>query len=207
MKVRLRWRGRVRALAGRLPLIGRRWHAVRGRRWLLELLPADSVGAEIGVWRGDFSAYILEVVRPRRLFLIDPWQSANDPGHAGALFDRPQPDLDELAESVRFRFAPEIAAGRVVIHRATSAAALAELPDGSLDWVYIDGDHEYEAVRSDIAGYQRKIRPGGLLAGDDYRVRGKYHSGVKRAVDEVVAAGTLELVVQRDHQFLLRVLA
>lgn len=69
---RLRLRRRLRRLAARLPLVGRRWHALEGRRWLLELLPRDSEGAEIGVWQGNFSALILSVVGPRRLHLIDP---------------------------------------------------------------------------------------------------------------------------------------
>ncbi|MEP7157914.1 MAG: class I SAM-dependent methyltransferase [Chloroflexota bacterium] len=204
MKVRLRWRRRVRGLAGRLPLIGARWHAVRGRRWLLELLPVESAGAEIGVWQGDFSASILAVVRPARLHLVDPWRSAES-AHAGALFDRPQTELDDIAESVRRRFAPQIATGRVVVHRQMSLDAVAEFGDASLDWVYVDGDHAYGAVRADIAAYAVKVRPGGHVCGDDYRPGGRYGGGVKRAVDEVVAAGALELVVQRDRQFVLRV--
>jgi hypothetical protein len=54
----------------------RGWMRIRrrgGRRFLLGLLPRGSVGAEIGVWRGDFSAWILRTVRPARLHLIDPW--------------------------------------------------------------------------------------------------------------------------------------
>jgi hypothetical protein len=194
----------VRDLAGRLPLVGARWHVVRGRRWLLELLPTQSAGAEIGVWRGDFSASILAVVRPARLHLVDPWRSAEE-AHAGAIFDRPQAELDAIAESVRRRFAREIATGQVVVHRATSLEAAAAIGEGSLDWAYLDGDHAYAAVRADIAVYARKVRPGGLVAGDDYRASGKYGGGVKRAVDEAVASGALELVVQRDRQFILRV--
>ena len=42
------------------------------REFLLHSLPRNSVGAEIGVWRGEFSADIVRRVRPRRLHLIDP---------------------------------------------------------------------------------------------------------------------------------------
>jgi len=192
-------------MAALIPIVGRRWHVTAGRRWLLEMLPKGSVGAEIGVWQGDFAALMLKVVRPRMLHLIDPWLSAADDEHAGALFDRPQNELDAIAGRVRARFATEIAAGRVVIHRATSAATAAALADASLDWVYVDGDHAYDAVRADLVTYAAKVRPGGFVAGDDYRRGGMYKSGVKRAVDETVAAGMLELVVQRDRQFLLRV--
>ena len=44
----------------------------RARAALLRRLPARSTGAEIGVWKGDFSALILDTVRPARLYLVDP---------------------------------------------------------------------------------------------------------------------------------------
>lgn len=203
MRMRLHWRRRLRALGRRIPIVGRRWDAIESRRWLLELLPPDSEGAEIGVWQGEFSAAVLSVVRPRRLHLIDPWRAA-DAAHAGALFDRSQAELDTIADSVRARFAGEITDGHVVIHRATSTDAAGELADGSLDWAYIDGDHAYDAVRSDINVYAAKVRPGGLVAGDDYRPGGMYRGGVKRAVDEAVASGALTLVTLRGRQFVLR---
>src|SRR5512141_3080259 len=117
MKPRLHLRRQVRAAASMLPIVGKRGHPTKGRRWLLEMLPKGSVGAEIGVWRGDFSALIIDVVRPHLLHLIDPWRSAADPSHAGTLFDRPQATLDAIADGVQARFATEIAAGRVAIHR------------------------------------------------------------------------------------------
>jgi hypothetical protein len=40
--------------------------------------------------------------------------------------------------------------------------------DGSVDFVFIDGCHDTEAVRRDIDLWSRKLRPGGILAGDDY---------------------------------------
>ena len=45
-----------------------------GRRFLLDMLPKHSVGAEIGVHIGDFSQQIIEVVFPKELHLIDPWE-------------------------------------------------------------------------------------------------------------------------------------
>lgn len=40
--------------------------------------------------------------------------------------------------------------------------------DNSLDFVWIDGSHDEEIVKSDINNYWKKIKPGGILAGDDY---------------------------------------
>ena len=43
------------------------------RRDLLERLVPNGVGAELGVFRGEFSRELLEVARPRRLYLVDGW--------------------------------------------------------------------------------------------------------------------------------------
>jgi hypothetical protein len=39
------------------------------RPFLLEMLPKNSVGAEIGVWKGDFSDRILKALNPKQLHL------------------------------------------------------------------------------------------------------------------------------------------
>ena len=41
------------------------------RAWLIHKLPKNSVGAEIGVWTGDFSLLRLKIVRPQKLVLVD----------------------------------------------------------------------------------------------------------------------------------------
>jgi hypothetical protein len=197
-------RRHLKSLLGRLPVIGRRWDRVARRRWLLEQMPRDSVCAEIGVWKGDFSAAIVAVVRPAMLHLIDPWLSAGRQELEGVWYDRPQTAMDTIHDRVRGRFAREIAAGTVKLHRAPSAEAAHELADESLDWVYIDGDHTYPGVRGDIEAYAAKVRPGGFVCGDDYVVGGRFSSGVKRAVDEALANGLLTKVEIRDGQFILR---
>ena len=46
---------------------------LKRRRYILDMLPKNSVGAEIGVFRGHFADLICEYVKPRKIFLIDPW--------------------------------------------------------------------------------------------------------------------------------------
>jgi predicted O-methyltransferase YrrM len=50
----------------------------------------------------------------------------------------------------------------------------------SADIIYIDGAHEYDAVKSDIFKYIDLLKPGGIMLGDDYN-----WPGVKKAVDEL----------------------
>jgi hypothetical protein len=182
--------------------------SVLRRRFVIDTFPEGGVGAEVGVWRGDFSEAVLEHAKPRLFHLIDPWQFHEDPGFARARFSgrsaTDQKKVDEVFESVRSRFASELGRGVVVIHRETSDTALRDLADGSLDWIYIDGNHRYEYVKDELARSLDLVRPGGVIAGDDYANPGWWDDGVTRAVDEFVAAGHAAVVEIRDHQFVLR---
>jgi hypothetical protein len=195
-----------------MPRLGNRLRQARHRRErarLLGRLPKRSVGVEIGVWAGDLSAAILRAVRPVRLHLLDPWAFAPDERYEQAWYGGAragsQAEMDEVYKRVLQRFEAEIADGAVVIHRSTSAEAAAEFEDASLDWVYVDGNHLYEYVQTDLELFAPKVRPGGLLAGDDYGAPGWWDDGVRRAVDRflVTQAGAYEPVFLRD-QFLLR---
>jgi hypothetical protein len=195
-----------------MPRLGDRLRQARHRRErarLLRRLPKHSVGVEIGVWAGDLSAAILRAVRPVQLHLLDPWAFAPDERYEQAWYGGAragsQAEMDEVYKRVLQRFETEIADGAVVIHRSTSAEAAAGFEDASLDWVYVDGNHLYEYVRADLELFAPKMRPGGLLAGDDYGAAGWWDDGVRRAVDRflVTQAGAYEPVLLRD-QFLLR---
>ena len=43
------------------------------RENFLNILPKNSIGAELGVLKGEFTKHILEIVRPKELHLIDLW--------------------------------------------------------------------------------------------------------------------------------------
>jgi predicted O-methyltransferase YrrM len=62
----------------------------------------------------------------------------------------------------------------------TSEDAAEAVPDESLDFAFLDGDHTYDAIRNDIEWWLPKVRKGGILLGDDYTGRRK---GVVRAVN------------------------
>ena len=120
---------------------------------LMERLPRGGVGAEIGVASGGYTRIILERNRPRKLHLVDPWDS-----------DRYREGLAAL----RSTHAAAIEAGLVEIHRGRSTEVLATFPDAAFDWIYIDADHGYRSTLAELRLAAAKIRPGGLLAGHDY---------------------------------------
>jgi hypothetical protein len=179
-----------------------------GRLLLVGSLPTGSTGAEIGVWTGDFSSRLLHAVRPAKLHLIDPWQfeesdEYSDAWYGGAVA-RSQADMDRVHEGVRARFATELASGVVEIHRAPSTEAAASFADGSLDWVYIDGNHLYDHVLADLQAFGAKVRPGGLITGDDFGLAGWWDDGVTKAVLDYARSGAAELELVLHQQFVLR---
>lgn len=176
------------------------------RQRILRMLPKGAVGAEIGVWQGDYSERLLDIAAPRVLHLIDPWAVRLDPKYDAAWYGKARgADMEATYQSVRARFAREIAAGQVVLHRSLSAEALAQFPDGALDYVYVDGDHAYEAVREDLELSVHKVRTGGAICVDDHRIGKWWADGVVRAVNEVLGRypQSLQMVFCADSQVVI----
>ena len=188
--------------------LGRRQEPPEPRLFVLDLLPVGSVGCEIGVWKGDFSARILEAVRPAELHLVDPWKFEQDEAYAAAYYGgkdaKSQNDMDRLFEQVKRRFRRQVSERRVQIHRASSTAASCSFQNDYFDWVYIDGNHRYEFVKQDIESYYPKVKAGGLIAGDDYSEGGWWGDGVLRAVDEFIESGRCQVVELAHAQYVLR---
>lgn len=156
---------------------------VRGR--LLQSLPKGGVVAEIGVWEGDFSQRILDICRPAELHLIDPWEYIPAFPNTGFGKRKNADAMGQKYHAVVARFAGD---NRVKVHRGTSGAVLPGLADGSLDWVYIDGNHNEPFVGSDIALCLRKVKPDGVIAGDDYNwMAEELGAPVRRAVAAALA--------------------
>jgi len=78
---------------------------------------------------------------------------------------------------------------RVVVIRDLSTRAASLIQDQSLDFVYLDAGHNYDSVIADLEAWRPKVKPGGLLCGDDYLDGVLMYEGatifeVKRAVDD-----------------------
>lgn len=148
-------------------------------------------GAEIGVFAGETSEMLLAEFHDLTLFMVDAWVAYDPrPGHVNKsgrhkwIDDtRAQRNLADCLNATAF------AGDRAQIRRMPSVEAAAAVPDGSLDFVFIDADHTYEGVRADIAAWAGKVRKGGVVAGHDYASEHEGTSyGVSRAVDEWIAA-------------------
>lgn len=145
-------------------------------------------GVEVGCWRGGTSAKLLEAFPNLLLFMVDSWSAANPNGAYAASGDgcaRISQDEHDANRHAAIA-ATERFGVRRAIHRMTSVQACGLFLDGAFDFVFLDGDHTYRAVKLDIALWLPKIAPGGILAGHDYghprNARGLF--GVNQAVDE-----------------------
>lgn len=56
-----------------------------------------------------------------------------------------------------------------------------QLPNNSMDLIFIDADHSYESVKKDIAAYTPKLKDNGILSGHDID-----YPGVNKAVRELI---------------------
>jgi hypothetical protein len=181
---------------------------VNARLTLLDHLPKASVGAEIGVHKGDFSHYILGVVRPRQLLLVDPWKHFETEEYSKTWYGDLGPDgqkiMDQRHDAVAARFAKPIAGGVVKIVRMLSADAAETIDDDSLDFVYIDGDHSYEGVSADLAKFHPKVKRGGFLGLDDYSLGNWWADGIVRAAHEFLARHATVVTLCLDNQILIR---
>jgi len=74
-------------------------------------------------------------------------------------------------------------------HAGKSWNFASKYEDQSLDFVFIDAKHTYEAVTKDIAAWRGKVRPGGIICGHDYS---QDYAGLMCAVTEAFESWSVE---------------
>lgn len=152
------------------------------------------VGAEIGVYRGDYAREILSGYRGT-LICVDRWD-----GVTIGLGEQ-----DWTAVFAAFSGVVRDFPGRVDVRKGWSVERASEVPDGALDFVYIDADHQYAAVKADIEAWFPKVRAGGIISGHDYLEAGfpkDPEQGVNEAVDEFFAARGLKVNFTNERKWL-----
>jgi predicted O-methyltransferase YrrM len=138
------------------------------------------VGAEIGVSLGKYSK-CLSVHNPEAtIYSIDPWVPY--PGYAESLSVSTE-EMEEIFQEAKKRLENT---GCIIIRRF-SMNAVREFEDGELDFVYIDGNHQFQHVTNDIAEWSKKVRRGGIVSGHDFT---RYKRNPPCHVRSVVGAWT-----------------
>lgn len=127
-------------------------------------------GVEVGTQIGRFAEIICQSIEGVELSCVDPWIAY------GKVFNK-QERHDNHYEEAKERLEPY----NVNLMKMTSMEAVEHFEDESLDFVYIDGDHEFDAVMMDVIKWSKKVKKGGVIAGHDYYFF--YRSGVVEAVN------------------------
>lgn len=136
----------------------------------------DSVSAqyivEVGVFKGDFARGILERCgNISKYFMVDPWCHLDD-------WNKPANKSNEVFERY-FRETitkTSFAEDKRVILRGKTSDVIEQIPDSSLDFAYIDGDHTLKGITIDLISVYPKIRDGGWIGGDDFSATIWQHS-------------------------------
>lgn len=132
---------------------------------LFRYFPKHSIGAEIGVWEGNFSQLLHTRVQPEKLYLIDPWKIQDYTKRWYSKTNTTQEMMDKLHNHVQFKFKNN---PKVVIVRNYSDIGFCTILDDELDWVYIDGNHSEEEVYRDLCNSFMKVKSSGYITGDDF---------------------------------------
>ena len=132
-------------------------------------------GAEIGVWKGDMARHVLgHVPSIQKYYLVDPWKHQHG-------WNKP---FNKNSTEFAVVYAAAMSAtdrwpDKREVLRGMSAEMSSRVPDRSLDFLYIDGDHTEQGTRTDVLHWWNKLKVGGGMYGDDF-IDGHHH-GIKFA--------------------------
>jgi hypothetical protein len=139
-------------------------------------------GAEIGVEQGLNAEEIYSTLNIDKLYLVDIWDIYTQQGE--------QVDISlGKYEIVKEKFSSY---PNIIIKKMLSVDAAKDIPDETLDFVYIDGNHDYEFVRDDINAWYPKVKSGGVISGHDFELDA--YPGIVKAVNEFIEKYGLKLI-------------
>ena len=153
----------------------------------------DIVGVEVGVDRGVHAwGMLYDWKEIKTLHLVDNYSERPLSSHGDA-----RVTLEEFKDKVKW-------------YLQASLEAVLLFDDNSLDFVYIDASHAYFDVLRDCIVWYKKVKPGGVLCGHDYRL--DWHNmkeksptwmnahGVVKAIDECVNMKNQEFEINKEDK-------
>jgi hypothetical protein len=142
-----------------------------------------AVFVELGAWFGKSTNYLASAIRKSgkkiNLTSIDTWKGTVDEKLHQNIVGTFNGDIfyefiDNTMISGNYASIDYI--------KDTSKNAANNFPNCSIDFMMIDGGHSYEDVKEDMTIWYNKIKPGGVISGDDFGT--EHFTGLTRAVEE-----------------------
>jgi hypothetical protein len=128
-----------------------------------------AVFVEVGAYLGRSSLYLASRIKQAgkniRLHVVDRWDGwVYSDCHAEASPAQTQDVFGQFVRNVRRAQVEDV----IYPLKMSSEQAANLFEDGTLDFVFLDADHAYEAVRRDLAAWFPKVKRRGVLGGHDY---------------------------------------
>ena len=179
---------------------------------VLDHIPKNSIGLELGVWKGKTSKLFNNLTK--ELHLVDSWSPI--PYRTTSEWESYETYLeryssltgskdeesffkyyDEVYEQVKNDFKDDAS---VIIHRMTTEDFFVHANKNNIkvDWVYIDASHDYQECYRDLMNCLEIVNDNGIIFGDDYHDRCK---GVIKAVNEFVNNYNKKLQLLNSNQY------
>jgi hypothetical protein len=141
----------------------------------------DDVFVEVGAWFGKSTNYMAQQIRESKKNIqfttVDTWKGTDDE-------DIHQEIVGSFAGDIFYEFVDNSILsdnyGHINMIKDTSKNASNQFANGSIDYLMLDAGHSYDALMEDLKAWYNKVKPGGIVSGDDY---GVFH-GVTQAADE-----------------------
>ena len=171
------------------------------RGFLFQLACDATAGAqvvEVGSWMGASTCFLAAGLKGEgaKVHAVDNFQGLSTCGEDAAWYNRHFRGLgaNSTLEIFRANFAALGLSARAepVVNDSIAAARAMASRHGSIDLIFIDGDHSYEACKADIAAWAPFARRGGVMAFHDFGSRAE---GVTRAIFEEIRGGRFAEIV------------
>lgn len=160
-----------------------------------------TVGCEVGVEKGKNAQEMFECIPNLKLYAVDPFKEhPNSYSYSKSVSARHW--NDSFMQVCKGQTQKRMQGRNAVIIEKFSEEAVQDIPYNSLDFVYIDGDHSYDYVMTDIILWTRRVRSGGIVSGHDYDVplelKIKYDVNVQQAVDDYITVHKIDNLYLTD---------
>lgn len=156
------------------------------------------VGAEIGVARGDNALNILQTLPIQTLYLIDPYAAYREDERGPLTIDIFQEQSLTACYIIAHRRLSKFK--QAVFVKKPSEEAVSDIKE-TLDFAYIDGNHDYNHVRNDINLYYLLVKNNGIIGGHDYVTE---CISLRKAVDDFVRENNLSLKLSFPDWWILK---
>jgi predicted O-methyltransferase YrrM len=141
-------------------------------RICLDDVPNNGIMVEVGSWMGKSTSCMGELIKNSnknvKFFAVDTWEGSWDEPWQKETVENIKKQNSSLFEVFKNNLKQCGVDEFVIPIQSTSLEAVNLFEDNSLDFVHIDAAYDYENVIADIRAWYPKVKPGGLITGDDY---------------------------------------